>query len=542
MKILAPLLAGVLLATLTLPTGAQSDRNKGSTYKSPQDVFVIALGARLRGELKSFVACLAEEAQLQFAGQLAADGLDKLKRLERSTTVDTRAARLKHYQLLFDALGKHGLTEKTTRDIQYNPGGEGVEKAVRALLALIKNPPAFIFDYLTAQDKIMGVRYPSTVKDKPRLTLVKIDGDRARGTFVSTVAGKEEEHPVEFVKIDGGWKIAALAQHAGGTPRPNFLRPTPWPRVVLSKEDLKEFLAGTEWAWGLSFRFKPDGYVENANWTMRGLVTRWEAIDHRTVVLVVERGRDQNRYAILTFSSDLTEFSGFDFESKGYIEPKKRKGEHAAPDGRAALPASPRETLLGVWKARIGPTVQAEWTFKPDGTVLSSQGQSRGRWTIDTKNKRVLITWTRTKWDTLSLPLNPRGSTGKTSQGPNWRVAAQKVPPGARLDTGLSPRKPPRPEAVLDREDLAAFLAGTEWDWDGLRFKADGYVAQPNWQAAGLVTRWEAVDRRTVVLVIEKGRNHNRYAVLTFFGDLGEFAGFDFHSKGRMEPKKRTGQ
>ena len=44
-----------------------------------------------------------------------------------------------------------------------------------------------------------------------------------------------------------------------------------------------------------------------------GLVTKWEVVDRRTVVILIEQGRDTNRTITITFSEDLTEFQGFLF-------------------------------------------------------------------------------------------------------------------------------------------------------------------------------------------------------------------------------------
>ena len=97
------------------------------------------------------------------------------------------------------------------------------------------------------------------------------------------------------------------------------------PAEVTTKEDLQKYLSGTSWIWGDSFRFKPDGHVEVKDWDSRGLVTKWEAVDRRTVVLTIEKGRDSNRIAVLTFSEKLTEFTGYDFDGKNRIPPSKRK-------------------------------------------------------------------------------------------------------------------------------------------------------------------------------------------------------------------------
>jgi hypothetical protein len=86
-----------------------------------------------------------------------------------------------------------------------------------------------------------------------------------------------------------------------------------------------------------------------------------------------------------------------------------------------------------------------------------------------------------------------------------------------------------RPADVIAKEDLQKYLVGTSWEWDdGMTLKADGYVTQKNWDGRGLVTKWEAVDRRTVVLFIEKGRTQDRTATLVFNEDLTDLSGYSF--------------
>lgn len=92
-------------------------------------------------------------------------------------------------------------------------------------------------------------------------------------------------------------------------------------------------------------------------------------------------------------------------------------------------------------------------------------------------------------------------------------------------------------------DEFKRSITGSRWDWgDGvLLLKPDGYVAHPLWDGMGLVTKWEAVDRRTVVFVIAGGRNVNRLAVLEFAEDMGSFSGRDFISGDkRLTPKKRV--
>jgi hypothetical protein len=92
------------------------------------------------------------------------------------------------------------------------------------------------------------------------------------------------------------------------------------------------------------------------------------------------------------------------------------------------------------------------------------------------------------------------------------------------------PHPPARPAVEAPgREELQKFLCDTTWTLDGgIKFKADGSIHQKTWEALGLSTKWEVVDRRTVVILVEKGRPTNRTAVLVFSEDLSEFRGFLF--------------
>ncbi|WP_020475300.1 hypothetical protein [Zavarzinella formosa] len=119
--------------------------------------------------------------------------------------------------------------------------------------------------------------------------------------------------------------------------------------------------------------------------------------------------------------------------------------------------------------------------------------------------------------------------------------------PAAKTSTSTStPKKEfpgtPRPAAVVTKEDLKKFLAGTQWEWGGdgdITLKADGYVDQPRWTTMGLVTQWEAIDRRTVLLTIEKGRNHNLLSVLSISENLDSYSARAFDRREIMDSKKR---
>jgi len=91
-------------------------------------------------------------------------------------------------------------------------------------------------------------------------------------------------------------------------------------------DEIEKKIKGTVWTWGEeTLQFRPDGAAINPVWTAQGLVTTWSAIDGRTVLLYIERGRGHDRYAILTFSPNMDTYSGFGFEGKGQPFPVNRQ-------------------------------------------------------------------------------------------------------------------------------------------------------------------------------------------------------------------------
>lgn len=88
--------------------------------------------------------------------------------------------------------------------------------------------------------------------------------------------------------------------------------------------ELRQYLNNTLWQWdgdgGETVFFNENGGVENDGWTKRHLITRWEVIDRRTVLLKIERGRSRDLYAILTFKEDLSSFDGWNFHGGSRIK------------------------------------------------------------------------------------------------------------------------------------------------------------------------------------------------------------------------------
>ena len=95
-----------------------------------------------------------------------------------------------------------------------------------------------------------------------------------------------------------------------------------------------------------------------------------------------------------------------------------------------------------------------------------------------------------------------------------------------------------RPTRDTRGDEIAAFrerLQGSTWEWGGgpIHFAPDGRVAKPDWTSRGLVTSWKAIDRNTVMLFIESGRNVDRYAILVFDTRGDSFRVYRFEGDGQ---------
>jgi WD40 repeat protein len=214
------------------------------------------------------------------------------------------------------------------------------------------------------------------------------------------------------------------------------LPPKPVAGDVANKDDLRQALADTKWDWGDGIlELRADGSVYHPAWNEQfHLAKRWEPIDRRTVLMVVEAGRELNRYGVLEFSEDLSQFTGLDFGHYQRMPDKKRVGPLGRPN------------------------------FKP--------------------------------------------AVGTPTQDA--------------------------------RQDLQKALAGSAWEWTGgaLTLRENGSVAFP--RAAGpLAGHWEPIDRRTALLVIDRGKPHDRLAVLQFSEDMHELTGHDFEHAARLPARKR---
>lgn len=108
------------------------------------------------------------------------------------------------------------------------------------------------------------------------------------------------------------------------------------------------------------------------------------------------------------------------------------------------------------------------------------------------------------------------------------------------LDVRPSSQQGKTARAVGTAKALRRHLVGTKWEWsaEALQFLSDGTVRHPGWQSRGLVTTWEAIDRRTAILRIARGRNVNLHAILTFSDDLTSYDAIDFEGNPHGDNKR----
>jgi hypothetical protein len=72
--------------------------------------------------------------------------------------------------------------------------------------------------------------------------------------------------------------------------------------------------------------------------------------------------------------------------------------------------------LLGKWKVEKTNGYHGIWTFTPDGKVTNADRHPlSASWTLE--SGAVMIRWAEKRWESLTLPIDPAGSTGPCWQG-----------------------------------------------------------------------------------------------------------------------------
>lgn len=119
---------------------------------------------------------------------------------------------------------------------------------------------------------------------------------------------------------------------------------------------------------------------------------------------------------------------------------------------------------------------------------------------------------------------------------------ATKFPNEPPKEIGIGYLRPPEQQRKV--ENFSGKIAGSYWEWDGSSgerafFQADGYVEHPGWTARGLLTSWQLVDGHTILLLVEKGRTNDLYAILLLAEDYHSFSGHNFHGGSRLAKSQR---
>jgi|GEM_PF-2673992 len=85
-------------------------------------------------------------------------------------------------------------------------------------------------------------------------------------------------------------------------------------------------IAGQKWEWDKGqVIFARDGFVKSSDggWEARGLVTSWKHLGNGVLILHIDKGRNDQKIALLQFNPTWTEYSGWSFD--GTVIATRRK-------------------------------------------------------------------------------------------------------------------------------------------------------------------------------------------------------------------------
>ena len=100
--------------------------------------------------------------------------------------------------------------------------------------------------------------------------------------------------------------------------------------------------------------------------------------------------------------------------------------------------------LLGEWKVEKTNGYRGTWTFTSDGKVTNSDRHPKTtQWKIE--SGAVMIRWNDKVWESLTLPIDPAGSTGPCWQGTAKAVKVAWPAPTPAVVTPLPGAQPGQP-------------------------------------------------------------------------------------------------
>ncbi|MHC4914367.1 MAG: DUF4878 domain-containing protein [Planctomycetota bacterium] len=186
------LTALVAVVALVVCPGCGSDGG-GSTPEATFNAMKAAADAK---DMRKFMKCLTPESQDMMVGGVVAVAV--------MTTEMAKAMGGKSDADMEALLKKHNVSGADVKAM--NPSS--MEAGMKQLAAKVKDKPGFMADFAALAEKkgkkegvAMTGGAEGTLKD------VKITGDTAKGTVVTTKDGKETTDTIEFRKVDGRWLI-----------------------------------------------------------------------------------------------------------------------------------------------------------------------------------------------------------------------------------------------------------------------------------------------------------------------------------------------
>jgi hypothetical protein len=201
-------LGAIVLALYSISTISGCGGGASAAYSTPQATFDTAKAAAAKEDWKAFAQCLTPDTRDEMAGGMAIFGpLMGLSDPETGKQIE-------------GVLKKHGIDEKAMDGPPLGDAKGSPEEAMKKLASSIKDRDAFIGEMMTIMKKSGKMKDKGPMDKTATLKDVKIEGDKATGTLVTKVDGKDvpDPNPVKFRKIEGAWKMDVDMNGGGGGP------------------------------------------------------------------------------------------------------------------------------------------------------------------------------------------------------------------------------------------------------------------------------------------------------------------------------------
>jgi len=177
----------------------------GGGYASPQAAFDAMKAAAEKKDWRGVFKCMTPDSQDGTAGVMVVEAT-MMKTTTRGGEEADEAKTARHK--IDEVLKKHGVDEEALEELERGdmmPFSE-VQALCKKLGAPIKDKPAFVAEMLAAKEEMNPDESTRSFEDATLID-VKIDGDEATGTYISTVEGKRTGKPISFKRIGGVWLI-----------------------------------------------------------------------------------------------------------------------------------------------------------------------------------------------------------------------------------------------------------------------------------------------------------------------------------------------